>query len=606
MSLSDLIGIPFAESEQPAALEQLFSEEPVDLTTFVTDRKFMNNPPLSPIQYEAVRHIEQVYFPETYELMATEFGDYWKPERMINFATLQWGKGSGKDHICRVSSLRIAYLLLCLRSPQEYFNIAPQDTIHMLNVASSRIQANNAFFTPLKEACRRGWFEDHAEPRMDMILWDKNVESISGHADAESQEGMNLILGVADEIDAFRSKEELLSYRAKQAREPTRSSEAILKMLRTSASTRFPVTYKVVRISYPRYLGSMIQQLTRRARTDYEEKGSHSRHYVDGPRATWEVRPGLSKDNFLEDYEEDEVMAKSMYECKPARAVDAYFRNAEAIQACVRDQESPVSVSYSLEKERRDLTWAPVYHFAQDFAPMQGARYVLHFDMAVKNDRAGAAMSHVVRWDETAYTSSDEEGGEEKWSEARPFVKCDFVFSYEADLQESPPREIQIRWARQLVFELIRRGFSIERVTFDSFESRDSMQIIESRGIETERVSVDRDETPWRTLRDLFYELRLSVPYSKILIDDELPALQKLSNGKIDHPPLGSKDEADALAGSVVGAVEVGGQETGGQAFYSGAYFANPRPVGPKPWSPPKSIKWNEEAVRPDHWSRFP
>lgn len=95
------------------------------------------------------------------------------------------------------------------------------------------------------------WFEDKCQVRQDTIVWDKNVEMISGHADAESQEGLNLILGIADEIDAFKTKDELLQYRPNQNREPTKSAEAILKMIRTSASTRFPESYKVVTISYP-------------------------------------------------------------------------------------------------------------------------------------------------------------------------------------------------------------------------------------------------------------------------------------------------------------------------------------------------------------------
>jgi len=595
--LAGYLSSPLDEASLP--LESIFAEEPVPLTTFVQDRKFLGNPPLSPIQYQAVRHIEQIYFPETYKLMAQQFGEYWEPVRPINFATLQWGKGSGKDHICRVSSLRIAYLLICLKSPQEYFGIAPQDTIHMLNVASSRLQANNAFFTPLVKAVQRGWFADHAHDKQDVIIWSKNIESISGHADAESQEGMNLILGIADEIDAFRSKEELLSYRAKQAREPTRSAEAILKMLRTSASTRFPQTFKIVQISYPRYLGSTIQQLTRRAKQDFKEKGPRSRYYVDGPRATWDVRPGLTKENFAEDYVEDEIMARSMYECKPARAVDAYFRNLDALHACVRDEESPIKVDYKLEKERGSKVWVPRYHFDPGFYPIKGASYVIHADMAVKNDRAGVAMSHVVRWDTQEFTSHDEEGGEERWHDQRPFVKCDFIFSFQADLNDKPPREIQIRWVRQLVFELLRQGFPIARVTFDQFESRDSMQIIESKGVETERVSLDRDETAWRTLRDLMYEVRLSMPMSKILIEDELPSLQKLSNGKIDHPPMGSKDEADALAGSVMGAIEIGGAEDpdGQRAYFGSDRFGGALGPGGKLFNQPRSHRYDEPVV---------
>jgi hypothetical protein len=75
-------------------LSRIFAEEPVSLDVFVRDRKFLGNPPLSEVQYDAVRHIERVYYADLYPAMAQEFGgDYWnQPCRMVNFVTLQWGK----------------------------------------------------------------------------------------------------------------------------------------------------------------------------------------------------------------------------------------------------------------------------------------------------------------------------------------------------------------------------------------------------------------------------------------------------------------------------------------------------------------------------------
>ena len=576
-----LINTPEPEPEGSKGLSDIFAEQPVSLTEFVTGKRYLNNPPLSPIQYDAVRHIEQIYLPETYPLMAEEFGDYWLPKRSINFATLQWGKGSGKDHICRVSSLRIAYLLLCLKSPQEYFDMPAQDSIHMLNVASTSGQAQKAFFDPMRKSVLRGWFEDKVDIRMNEIQFDKNLLAISGHSDAESQEGLNLILGIADEIDAFRTKDELLSYRAKQQREPTKSADAILKMIRTSASTRFPESYKVVTISFPRYLGSMIQKLTEAGRKDLDKHGEGSREYVSGPFCTWEVNPRVKgKAQFEKDYEEDPVMARTMYECKPARAVDPYFRNEQAVRSVFRE-DTPLSVDYVIEQIGGSQIWKPEYTFDPGLVPMQGANYVIHADLAIKGDRAGLAMSHVQSWSEVEDAAIGEDGEVRRYRESRPFVKVDFAFGYSADLRSDPPREIQIRWVRLLVSELRRRGFVIAKVSFDQFQSSDSMQILEATGVPTERVSVDRDETAWRTLRDLIYEGRISLPASELLTE-ELLSLKKLVNGKVDHPALGSKDVADAVAGSVIGALEVGGRETGERSYGDSGVFetlgSQPRP----------------------------
>lgn len=581
----------------------IFSEEPVSLTVFVQDRAYLGNPPLSAVQYEAVRHIERIYYPETYPALAAEFETkkvadrlhvgaatawrdepYWsEPIRMINFATLQWGKGGGKDHIVRIASMRIAYLLMCLTSPQDYYGMPEQDTIHLLNVASSSGQAQQAFFMPITRAVKRGWFKDRCQPKQNVISYHKNIESISGHSDAESQEGLNLMLGIADEIDAFKSKKEITARRGANAsaREPTKSAEGILNMMRTSSSTRFPEVFKQVRISYPRYLGSMIQHLTREAKEDLK-RNKDSRHYVSGPLATWQVNPRVKgPEVFAADYAEDPVMARSKYECKPSRAMNPYFRNHAAIDACLhRRAVMPVEVSYSLEDNGLRKLWMPRYHFAPDFYPVRGAVYAMHADLAVHGDRAGIAMAHVARYSEHQLTAEDADGAPHLVLESRPHVKVDFCTSWTSDPGADPPREIQIRWARQLCLELIKMGFNIRKFTFDHFQSLDSMQILDSKGIESERVSTDLSEEPWRNLRDLAYEGRLSIPApmqtegvhtTPFLLREELLGLTRMPNGRINHPADGSKDLADALACSVLGAVALGGaeEETGARAHYS-------------------------------------
>lgn len=555
-----------------SVLDKTFSEEPVSLTVFVQDKKYLNNPRLSDIQYDAIRHVEQIYYPTLYPIMVEEFGSYWEPVRFINFATLQWGKGSGKDHTCRLISLRVAYLLLCLRSPQEYYEMPAQDTIHMLNVASSSGQAQQAFFIPMTRAVRRGWFQDRCEPKMNVITFEKNVEAVSGHSDAESQEGLNLKVGIADEIDAFRSKDELIIRRASQQREPTKSAEGILTMMRTSAATRFPDTFKTVRISYPRYLGSTIQKLTADARRDNQLQGQESRHYVSGPLATWEVNPRVKgPEVFEEDYKEDPVMARAKYECKPAGAVQPFFRNDEALAAHFAAVErEPVTVAYDCkecvnDEGKKFWRWDVTYDFDPLFVPIEGANYAMHADIAISRDRCGVAMSHVRDWNSITRVITDEEGGESETVEYEPLVVNDFTFYLDHDITATPaPREIQIRWVQQLVHELRRRAFAVGSVTFDSYQSTESIQRLKDVGIEADRLSTDKDPSIFVNARDMVYSQRLSTPYVPLL-HKELSTLQAPPSGKIDHPPGGSKDLADAWACSIYAATLLGGAEEEGQ-----------------------------------------
>lgn len=373
---------------------------------------------------------------------------------------------SGKDHLSRVASLRVVYLLQCLHDPQNYFGMPSQDTIHLLNVASARAQATRAYFTPLTKLVRSSpWFANKCDVKQDMIVWEKNIEMISGHSEAESQEGLNLLLGVADELDGFKSKDAP----GARARDFVNSAETIIDMLHTSSRTRFPEAFKVVHISYPRYVGSPILKLLERGKQDQEEMGEESRYYTSGPYATWEVHPNRKKSYFADDYKKDPLMARTKYECKPERAIDPYFRNFQAIKSCMRADDSPLTLNYSLGNE----SGAPVWRVDHDFGtmvPKPGALYILHADLALRHDRAGLAMVHVLDWQEVSSITTDEDGAETELWESRPNVYVDFAIGYEADLSQKPEREIQIRWVRQLVLELRRRGFNIALVSYDQFQ----------------------------------------------------------------------------------------------------------------------------------------
>jgi hypothetical protein len=146
-------------------------------------------------------------------------------------------------------------------------------------------------------------------------------------------------------------------------------------------------------------------------------------------------------------------------------------------------------------------------------------------------------------------------------TEQRPVIKVDFVTSFSADLKAQPvAREVQLRWARKLVYELSTRGFYVGLVTFDGWQSLDAIQLLNARGVESDKQSMDRSLDPWNALRDVMYDGRLEGYWQPRLVA-ELEALSRLPNGKVDHPPGGSKDEADALCGAVVGAIAIEGSE---------------------------------------------
>jgi hypothetical protein len=177
------------------------------------------------------------------------------------------------------------------------------------------------------------------------------------------------------------------------------------------------------------------------------------------------------------------------------------------------------------------------------------------------------AMSHVEKWDEIVHWVEDEEGVPRERTEVLPIIRNDFTIAFEANKSATDddgttvvPREIQIRWVRVLAYELIKRGFFIASFTFDSFQSEDTIQTFTRLGIESDKMSTDRDPSIWKSLKDVASDGRLRMPYSKLLMD-ELEALSNVGKGKVDHPPHGSKDLADAFSCSISGAIIAGGEE---------------------------------------------
>ena len=92
------------------------------------------------------------------------------------------------------------------------------------------------------------------------------------------------------------------------------------------------------------------------------------------------------------------------------------------------------------------------------------------------------------------------------------------------------------------------RGFPIAQVSYDGWQSIDSIQILNQQNITAELLSVDRTIEPHETLKSCIQDNRINY-YPHQVFFDEIQGLELVKGEKIDHPPKGSKDVADAVAG---------------------------------------------------------
>ena len=117
-------------------------EIPVSIEVFVTDKKYLGLPDLSPIQLEIVRHSTQILKEHTLKkLMGEKEGAEYYKKYTDNEVICMLGKGSGKDHCARISIAYTAYLLHCLKDPLGYYGKAKGVYIDLLNLAVNAQQA---------------------------------------------------------------------------------------------------------------------------------------------------------------------------------------------------------------------------------------------------------------------------------------------------------------------------------------------------------------------------------------------------------------------------------------------------------------------------------
>jgi len=179
------------------------------------------------------------------------------------------------------------------------------------------------------------------------------------------------------------------------------------------------------------------------------------------------------------------------------------------------------------EKKKR---WKPIRH-------PNKARY-WHIDISLSGDALGLSIVHTCGWRQVCPQPGVYED--------RPIIETDLM------LRVVPPYggEIKLGNVRSILYQLQNHGMYLAVGSLDlKMMSSDFMQIVRTKGLTCGHLSVDTDFTPYRVLKDVFYDGRM-VMYSYEPVITELVRLEKRLE-KVDHPADGSKDVSDSLAGAV-------------------------------------------------------
>ena len=163
----------------------------------------------------------------------------------------------------------------------------------------------------------------------------------------------------------------------------------------------------------------------------------------------------------------------------------------------------------------------------------------IHVDLGLRKDRTGIACAYV------GDVKRDEEG------RLLPVVYVAFIVGVEKDVSKRLDDEIPLWKIRDFLFWLREKGLFISKISFDRFASEDMIQLLRRGGFNVERLSVDRDDSVYLNLVQLYLERRLK-HFEHQLFRRELFELEwDKERRKVDHPVGGTKDIVDAVAGAV-------------------------------------------------------
>ncbi len=241
----------------------------------------------------------------------------------------------------------------------------------------------------------------------------------------------------------------------------------------------------------------------------------------------------------------------------------------------------------------------------------RGIPRFIHVDLSLNHDTCGIAIARVA--------GMVHEGLREGSSavETQPEIVVEQVIG----LMPRRARELDIAEVRSFLVQLRTDfGFNIQVISYDGYQSAESIQMLRRIGIQSWQTSVDRTNEPYQHLRTALYGGRIALMPSDDLQEELIKLEYHAEQDRIDHPPRGSKDLADAVCAAVYEAAQSravradrGYYDTGGtpvrrQARQRPARVNRPtrvnRPQGGERPAGRRTRRKNLKEERLDRWRR--
>ena len=134
-----------------------------------------------------------------------------------------------------------------------------------------------------------------------------------------------------------------------------------------------------------------------------------------------------------------------------------------------------------------------------------------------------------------------------------------YSLAFSVSIKAPKGRQISFDKNRNFIYWLKEKGFNIQGITTDTYQSYDTGQTLKAKGYPYDVLSVDRCDSdrickPYQYFKSTIYDKRIEFYEDKTLIDELINLERNMDTGKVDHPDGGKKDVADAVCGALFNA----------------------------------------------------
>jgi len=191
----------------------------------------------------------------------------------------------------------------------------------------------------------------------------------------------------------------------------------------------------------------------------------------------------------------------------------------------------------------------------------EALRYA-HVDLGLTGDSAGIAMVHQEGVKEVTRVSQENV----IYKESVPQLVVDFVL----EIKPTPGSQIDLAKIGAFFIYLRATGFHFGMITYDGYQSAESVQRLLKSRFKSGVLSLDRNDIPYLTLRAAIVEERLRYYQHTKLVSELTQLRHDERKKKVNHPirmpggEVGSKDVSDALCGAVYNALQSESKEDRG------------------------------------------